>query len=167
MRKPQLGDRVHWNTGVGDGLSGRIVALQGIPEQYGTMAVEWDPNGAGGGQCARNLSQRLLAAPTPAGPTPTEPPMEQQAITPEAAARFIRASRGRFFGCTFVKRSTGETRQMWCRFAKVGAVKGPHRTRDDLIVVWDHHQRGYRSIPVEGLRQLRIDGAILPVRSGA
>jgi hypothetical protein len=88
-------------------------------------------------------------------------------ITPEQAARFIRASRGRFFGCTFVKRSTSETRQMWARFAVVGTPKGPHRTRDDLIVVWDHHKRGYRSIPVEGLTELRIDDETLQVRNGA
>lgn len=56
-RTPQLGDRVHWVTGVGTGLSGRIVALQGLLERYGTMIVEWD-----GGQCSKNLPQRLLAS---------------------------------------------------------------------------------------------------------
>lgn len=78
-------------------------------------------------------------------------------ITPAQAADAIRRSRGRFFGCTFTKHQTGETRTMWARFAVVGSPKGPHRIRDDLIVVWDHHKRGYRSIPVEGLTQLRFD----------
>lgn len=55
-RKPQLGDRVHWATGRGAGQSGRIVALQGIPERFGTMVVEWDC-----GPCSKNLPQRLLA----------------------------------------------------------------------------------------------------------
>lgn len=86
-------------------------------------------------------------------------------ITPAQAADAIRRSRGRFFGCTFTKHQTGETRTMWARFAVVGSPKGPHRNRDDLIVVWDHHKRGYRSIPVEGLTQLRIDGRVEEVRS--
>jgi hypothetical protein len=81
-------------------------------------------------------------------------------ITPAQAAAAIRASRGRFFGCTFTKRSTSETRRMWARFAVVGAPKGPHRNRDDLLVVWDHHKRAYRSIPVDGLTELRIDGRV-------
>ena len=87
-------------------------------------------------------------------------------ITPAQAAAAIRASRGRFFGCTFTKRTTGETRRMWCRFATVGTLKGTHRDRDDLITVWDHHKRGYRTIPVDGLSELRINGRVEEVRFG-
>lgn len=82
------------------------------------------------------------------------------AITPQEAARLIRASRGRFVGCTFIKRTTSETRRMWCRYAQVGVLKGPRRDREDLIVVWDHGKRGYRSIPVEGLTELRLNGRV-------
>ena len=57
MRQPKLEDRVHWHTGVGAGLSGRIVALQGIPANYGTMCVEWDA-----GQVSKHLPQRLLTS---------------------------------------------------------------------------------------------------------
>jgi hypothetical protein len=54
---------------------------------------------------------------------------------------------------------------MWSRFATVGAPKGPRRERNDLITVWDHHKRGYRSLPVDGLSELRIDGRVEEVRS--
>jgi hypothetical protein len=86
-------------------------------------------------------------------------------VSPAEAAAAIRSSRGRFFGCTFTKRTTGESRAMWARFAIVGAPKGPHRIRDDLLVVWDHHQRGYRSIPVDGLTELRINGRVETVQA--
>lgn len=80
-------------------------------------------------------------------------------MTPNQAAEAIRQSGGRFFGATFIKRTTGERREMWCRFAEVGELKGgQRRSSDNLIVVWDDHKKAYRSIPVEGLVQLRIDG---------
>jgi hypothetical protein len=80
------------------------------------------------------------------------------------ASDLIRASAGRFFGCTFVKRTNNDVREMWCRFAEVGELKGGlRRTTDDLIVVWDDHKQAYRSIPVEGLLELRIDGEELKV----
>lgn len=56
MRQPSLEDRVHWHTGVGAGLFGRIVMLHSIPEKHGTMAVEWDD-----GQISKHLPQRLLS----------------------------------------------------------------------------------------------------------
>ena len=46
------------------------------------------------------------------------------------------------------------------------AEEAPPRP-EDLIVVWDHAKRGYRSIPVEGLAELRIDGGRLEVCNGA
>lgn len=80
-------------------------------------------------------------------------------ITRKQARDLIRNSSGRFFGATFVKRTTGEKREMWCRFAEVGELKGgERRTTDDLIVVWDDHKKAYRSIPMERLTELRIDG---------
>jgi len=87
------------------------------------------------------------------------------AITPQQASRLIRATAGRFFGCTFIKRSNGEVREMWCRFAEVGELKGTGRkTTDSLIVVWDQDKHAWRSIPVEGLTELRIDGVTFEVR---
>ena len=80
-------------------------------------------------------------------------------ITGREASALIRSSGGRFFGCKFVKRTNGDTREMWCRFAEVGELKGSgRRTTDELIVVWDDHKKAYRAIPVEGLFELRIDG---------
>ena len=55
MKNPQIGDRVHWNTGKGAGLFGRIVAVQAIPANYGTMCIEWDA-----GEVSRHLPQSLL-----------------------------------------------------------------------------------------------------------
>ena len=86
-------------------------------------------------------------------------------MTPEQAAAAIRSSAGRFFGCTFIKRTDGSRREMWCRFATVGGLKGGNRrSSDDLIVVWDDHKKAYRSIPVDGLVEIRIDGKSEEVR---
>jgi len=85
-------------------------------------------------------------------------------ITMREASGLIRSSGGKFFGCTFVKRTNNDLREMWCRFAEVGELKGGlRRTTDDLIVVWDDHKHAYRSIPVEGLRELRINGEQLEI----
>jgi hypothetical protein len=85
-------------------------------------------------------------------------------ITEREASRLIKSTAGRFFSCKFVKRTNGDIRSMWCRFAEVGELKGSgRRTTDDLIVVWDDHKQAWRSIPVEGLLELRIDGEDLEV----
>jgi len=57
-RIPQVNDRVHWRTGIGDGFTGRIVALQGTPSSAGTMIIEWDD-----GRIWKHQPQRLLDEP--------------------------------------------------------------------------------------------------------
>lgn len=51
----EINSRVHWNTGVGDGLFGRIVKLHSTPDRFGTMSIEWS-----GGQVSHHLPQQLL-----------------------------------------------------------------------------------------------------------
>jgi hypothetical protein len=50
-----LNDAVHWNTGKGAGLTGRVTAVLGLPERGGTMTVEWST-----GQVSFRLPQRLF-----------------------------------------------------------------------------------------------------------
>jgi hypothetical protein len=89
--------------------------------------------------------------------------MAHTTITSTQAAQLIRESRGRFLGCTFIKRSTGGRRKMWFRYAAVGHIAGDHHTRIDTITVRDAHKKAWRAIPVEGICELRIEGMILEV----
>ena len=87
-------------------------------------------------------------------------------MTPLQAADAIRRSRGLFVGVTFVKRSTGEERRMVCRYGLTRHVHGEAAYDPDahrLLVVRDVHKRAWRSIPIEGLTELRIAGATVAV----
>jgi hypothetical protein len=77
-------------------------------------------------------------------------------MTRDQAAVAIRKSGGRFFGATFTK-ANGEVREMLCSYREVAPVK-QHREHTDVIAVWDEDKKAYRSIPLERLTQLRIDG---------
>ena len=80
----------------------------------------------------------------------------------------IQKQGGKIFGCTFVKRTTGEVRRMTCRrfvrrHLKGGTMKFDPRQKS-LVVVWDFARQGYRSIPVDAVTEIRAGGEVLRVQ---
>ncbi len=98
-----------------------------------------------------------------------------QQITQKQAANLIAKSNGRFFSVLFVKRGDGELREMICRTGVKKNLKGGEAPYDfsekKLIPVYDTQAEkkkpgdsGYRCIPIEGIRQISINGADFKVR---
>jgi hypothetical protein len=77
-------------------------------------------------------------------------------MTPDQAADAIRNSAGRFIGCDFIK-ADGTPRVMRCRWAVVEEVK-EHRERAGCLTVWDIEKKAWRSIRIDSLIAIRIDG---------
>lgn len=74
---------------------------------------------------------------------------------------------GTIFSVVFVKRSDGERREMVCRLGTASKVKGdegqgPSYNASDkgLLPVWDMQKNGWRSIPLEGIEQIKIRGEV-------
>lgn len=77
---------------------------------------------------------------------------------------FIAERNGKIFSIRFLKRTTGEQRDMACRQGVVShLVDEPSRPGTDfkkngLIPVFDMVKQAYRSIPIEGITHIKIDG---------
>jgi hypothetical protein len=82
-------------------------------------------------------------------------------IKSEIAARLIQSSYGRFFSAEFFKKN-GDFRQMTCRIGVKKHLKGGKKpysfSENDLVSVWDTKTRAYRSIPLDSLVSLTVDG---------
>lgn len=90
-------------------------------------------------------------------------------MTTDQAAKTILQSNGKIFTVTFIKRTTNEVRVMNCRLGVVKHLKGGELAYDPashkLINVYDMLKKQYRSIAIEGIQQLTINGethTILP-----
>lgn len=83
-------------------------------------------------------------------------------MTTTQAVEFITGTHGRIFAVEFVKRSTGELRLMNCRTDVSKYVTGAGLSYDPkakgLITVFDMCKHGYRSIPVDGIQRIKVDG---------
>ncbi len=83
-------------------------------------------------------------------------------ITRKKAVAWIQARSGKFFSVKFLKRTTGELREMTCRQGVKVHLKGGPPAYDynakSLLPVWDTVAAGYRSIPTEGLTAVKIAG---------
>lgn len=85
------------------------------------------------------------------------------------ALDFIRNTDGKIFSVKFRKRTTGEVRQMTCRtgvksrLAENPTKPGIDFKKNDLIAVFDMQADGYRSIPIEGIFEIKMDGEWVPV----
>ena len=83
-------------------------------------------------------------------------------ISKNEALGKIRASRGRIFTATIIKRTNGERREMNCRLGVSKYVTGEglkfDPTKKNLITVFDMQKNGYRMINIDGLEALKIDG---------
>lgn len=66
------------------------------------------------------------------------------------------------FSVVFIKRTTGELREMQCRLNCSKDVKGGERSYDpaekSLLVVYDTVKLGWRSIPVDAIQSAKIRG---------
>lgn len=77
-------------------------------------------------------------------------------------AIFNEVSDGKFFSVRFTKRTTGELRKMVCRvgvkkYLSGGQVKYNPRDKG-LLSVWDVENKGYRSIPIDGVVSITVHG---------
>jgi hypothetical protein len=74
---------------------------------------------------------------------------------------------GRFFTVTFIKRTTGEVRIMNCRQrVKKYLAGGPAAysfNEKGLVSVFDMGKMAYRSIPIDGIREIRVGSEDLEV----
>ena len=71
---------------------------------------------------------------------------------------------GTIFSVCFVKRGTGETRHMHCRFGVKKYLKAEgkgqvYRPEDyNLLTVWDVAKQDYRCIPLDTILSFRVRG---------
>ncbi len=94
--------------------------------------------------------------------------MKETLTRTEAIAR-IRQTGGSIFGCTFTKRTTGETRSGSWRLGVSKGVSGKGLRFDPaakrLIPVYDMRS-GFRMIPFEGIQTVTIGGVKYVVVDG-
>lgn len=73
-------------------------------------------------------------------------------------------SENTIFGATFVKRTTGETRDMVCRLGVKKGTNGKGLNFDPvekgLLPVYDLKSKGFRMINLNTLKELRIRGKV-------
>ncbi len=95
--------------------------------------------------------------------------LEQQAATvAEPVTRFNHknlqnlVSNGAIFSVEFIKRSNGELRKMICRLGVKKHLRGGDKAYDSeqhkLLTVFDMEKEGYRSIPVDTIQRLSVNG---------
>jgi len=70
------------------------------------------------------------------------------------------ARTGKFFSCTFIKRTTGERRKGVFRIGVKKHLHGGDPVYDfkekDLLPVWDVQKEAYRTIPVESIIEISL-----------
>jgi hypothetical protein len=83
-------------------------------------------------------------------------------ITPQQAVLLMERSRGRIFSVSFVKRTTGELRVMTCRKSVKKGVNGKGLKFDplkkSLMTVFDMHKAAWRSVNINTLKAISING---------
>jgi hypothetical protein len=79
-----------------------------------------------------------------------------------AVARAIETTGGRIFSVSFVRRSDGVERTLLGRLGVTALLRGGEPAYEPadhgLITVFDMQNRDYRSVPIEGIRALSLDG---------
>lgn len=92
---------------------------------------------------------------------------KMKVLSRKEAVRKILGSGGKFF-TVLVRKRNGELTEMNCRMDVKKHLKGGTKRFDDkvhnLITTYSLDRKGYRSIAVEGLKQVRIDGEIFVVK---
>ena len=82
-------------------------------------------------------------------------------MTRKEAAEKIMNSNGKIFTVHFIKRTTGEMREMNCRSGVKKHLKGGNAaynfSEKMLVPVYDLKNNGYRCIPLEGIQVLKFE----------
>jgi len=82
----------------------------------------------------------------------------------EILEQVIRSTHGKIFRATFIKRSTGERRILVGRLGVRKFVSGKGMSyvprEHNLISVFDFQKMEYRTIPIEGLLEVKFRGQI-------
>lgn len=82
-------------------------------------------------------------------------------ITQEHAVALIKQTNGEIFSVTFFKKD-GSERDMVCKLGVTKHLKGGEQAYDpseyDLLCVFDMQKSGYRSIPLNTLRRVKVGG---------
>jgi len=92
--------------------------------------------------------------------------LELNGVTAEISQAIRELAGGTIFSLKFIKRSNGELREMVCRLGvkKHLATNGRERAYDPaekgLLCVYDLQKKGYRSIPLENILEIRIKGKV-------
>lgn len=85
-----------------------------------------------------------------------------QQITQAQATQLLKATNGRFFRATFVKRTNGQERVLVGRTGVTKHLTGGDKrysfSAKNLLSVWDVQAKGYRTVPLDALISLRVDG---------
>jgi hypothetical protein len=95
-------------------------------------------------------------------------PTTKRIVSRREAVNVIRGLEdGRFFSVTFVKRTTGEVRIMTCRQRVKKYLAGGECAYSfsdkGLVSVFDIQKMAYRSIPIDGIRTIRVNDEDLEV----
>jgi hypothetical protein len=93
---------------------------------------------------------------------------EKMQVTKDEAKRMVEEVKdGKVFTVTFVKRSTGQERVMNCRKGVVKHLKGGEKKYDpkkkNLVCVFDMQAGGYRSIALESIKKVAMQGQVFDV----
>jgi hypothetical protein len=82
-------------------------------------------------------------------------------ITSEMAVKMMKRTNGKLFSVSFEKRD-GTMRDMVCRTGVTKGVKGTGMAYEpedcDLMTVYDVEREGYRMVPYNSLKKLRVNG---------
>jgi hypothetical protein len=83
-------------------------------------------------------------------------------ISRERACDLIANNGGKFFSVVFTKRTTKSRRKMTCRRGVTSQLTGGGRNYNpqdhSLLTVFSIGDKGYRSVPLEGLTSLALGG---------
>jgi hypothetical protein len=92
-------------------------------------------------------------------------------LTKSQAEAVIRNSNGKIMNVLFIKRTDGQLREMVCRTGVKKHLKGGKAAYNfsdkNLVSVYDMQAevgKGYRSIPLENIRSITINGTHFRVR---
>ena len=84
-------------------------------------------------------------------------------VSKQIAGDILKGTRGKIFSVAFVKRSTGEVRQMNCRTGVKRYTTGEglkyNASSRDLLPVYDLQARGYRMISLNTVISFKAHGA--------
>lgn len=93
--------------------------------------------------------------------------MTNTILSPTEAVAKIKATKGGFFRVMFIKRTTGELRDMICRTGVTKHLRGGEPAYNfaekNLLSVYDMEREGYRCIPLDAILAIRVDGEIFQV----